>query len=279
MSLCQKFNTLDYDMQLLCRPFKSLRPRSLFVTCGMVLGLLSAASWASESSHEQLFRQVREWEALNRHQPAEQIDIAALDTRVQVQTCPRELQLDHPFVSQETVRVRCPAEGGRSGQNRPPVWQLYLQINNTPAPSMAVAPPERPVAPPPPAAPRPVLVAKQLLVRGVRIDPSMLQESMQAVVGVDNQLLTNARDLELAEVTRDIPAGSLLHTYDVKRSVLVKQGQSALLSISTPGAFQVTVQAEAQQDGYLGDQIRLKNAESGRIFYGVVIGPNALRGL
>jgi flagella basal body P-ring formation protein FlgA len=29
----------------------------------------------------------------------------------------------------------------------------------------------------------------------------------------------------------------------------------------------------------LGDQIRLKNADSGRIFYGVVTGPNVLRGL
>ena len=78
---------------------------------------------------------------------------------------------------------------------------------------------------------------------------------------------------------RDISPGSVLHSYDVRRSVLVKQGQSAMLSIGSSNTFQVTVQAEAQQDGFMGDQIRLKNAESGRILYGVVTGPNALRGL
>jgi flagella basal body P-ring formation protein FlgA len=236
---------------------------------------------AADANQELLFRQVREWEAQNRHVAPDQIEMASLDPRVQVQACPRELLLDHPFVSQETVRVRCPAEGpSRSAQTKPPVWQLYLQINSAPATVTTVAPPERTVAPSPPAAaPRAVLVAKQLIVRGSRIDPSLLQETLQPVVGSDNQLLTSAKDLESAEVTRDIPPGTLLHTYDVKRSVLVKQGQSALLSISTAGAFQVTVQAEAQQDGYLGDQIRLKNADSGRIFYGVVTGPNVLRGL
>jgi flagella basal body P-ring formation protein FlgA len=245
----------------------------------MVLAMPPIASQATESNQEQLFHQVREWESQNRHQPAEHIEIAALDARIQVQSCPRELQIDHPFVSRETVRVRCPAEGGaRAGQNRPPVWQLYLQINNAPTPAIAVATPDRSMESPA-LAPRPVLVAKQLLIRGSRLDPSMLQESVQVVTGGDIQLLTQAKDLELAEVTHDIPAGSLLHSYDVRRSVLVKQGQSALLSISTNGAFQVTVQAEAQQDGYLGDQIRLKNADSGRIFYGVVTGPNLLRGL
>jgi len=269
-------------MQMLCRPFKTLRLASLGWSWVVVFAFQPAAGWGAESHQEQLFNQVREWEAQNRHLPPEQIDIAALDPRVQVQTCPRELLMDHPFVSQETVRVRCPAEGSsKSAQNRPPMWQLYLQINNVPSTvarvNQPVAAPDKPAAPAP--VPRPVLIAKQTLTRGSRIDPAMLQEAMQPVVGADNQLLTNAKDLELAEVTRDIAQGSLLHTYDVKRSVLVKQGQSALLSISTAGAFQVTVQAEAQQDGYLGDQIRLKNADSGRIFYGVVTGPNVLRGL
>jgi len=39
------------------------------------------------------------------------------------------------------------------------------------------------------------------------------------------------------------------------------------------------VRVQAEQDGYKGEQIRLKNTESGRLISGVVTGPNALRGL
>jgi flagella basal body P-ring formation protein FlgA len=51
-----------------------------------------------------------------------------------------------------------------------------------------------------------------------------------------------------------------------------------LLSVGS-GAYQVAARVEAMQDGRLGEQIRLKNPESGRTLSGVVIGPNQLRGL
>jgi flagella basal body P-ring formation protein FlgA len=43
--------------------------------------------------------------------------------------------------------------------------------------------------------------------------------------------------------------------------------------------FLITVRAEAQQDGLRGDQIRLKNPESGRSLTAVVTGMNTARGL
>ena len=36
---------------------------------------------------------------------------------------------------------------------------------------------------------------------------------------------------------------------------------------------------EALQDGRMGEQVRLKNTESGRQISGVVVGPNLVRGL
>jgi flagella basal body P-ring formation protein FlgA len=41
--------------------------------------------------------------------------------------------------------------------------------------------------------------------------------------------------------------------------------------------FSITMRAEALQDGGLGEQIRLKNSESGRSLYGVITGPNAAK--
>jgi len=39
------------------------------------------------------------------------------------------------------------------------------------------------------------------------------------------------------------------------------------------------VRAEALQDGRMGEQVKLKNPESGRQISGVVVGPNLVRGL
>ena len=91
--------------------------------------------------------------------------------------------------------------------------------------------------------------------------------------------MTSLKDVELAESMRDIPAGTVLRSYDIKRSLMVKKGQSAMLTVGQGSGFTVRVGVEAQQDGHMGEQIRLKNTESGRLLSGVVTGPNAVRAL
>jgi flagella basal body P-ring formation protein FlgA len=78
---------------------------------------------------------------------------------------------------------------------------------------------------------------------------------------------------------RDIPAGTVLRSYDIKRALMVKKGQNAMLTVGQGSGFVVRVGVEAQQDGHMGEQIRLKNTESGRLLSGVVTGPNAVRAL
>jgi len=69
-----------------------------------------------------------------------------------------------------------------------------------------------------------------------------------------------------------------LRSHDVRRAVLVKQGQSVLLTVTQGNGFSITARVDALQDGKMGDQIRLKNPESGRILSGVVTGPNTAKG-
>ena len=107
----------------------------------------------------------------------------------------------------------------------------------------------------------------------------MLEETEQAGTGVDNSLLRSLKDLENAEVVRDIAAGTPLRSSDVRRALLVKQGQLVMLTIGQGSGFAIVARVEALQDGRLGDQIRLKNPESGRLLTGVVTGPNAAKGL
>jgi flagella basal body P-ring formation protein FlgA len=124
-----------------------------------------------------------------------------------------------------------------------------------------------------------VVVGKLLLRRGTLLTADMLSEIEYSAQGLDPQAVSSVRDLENAEIIRDMPAGTPLRSHDVRRAVLVKQGQSVLLTVTQGNGFSITARVDALQDGKMGEQIRLKNPESGRILSGIVTGPNAAKGI
>ena len=239
---------------------------------------------------EKMQSQVRNWMAQNSGGSPDDVQIAPMDSRVQVLPCERALWIDHPFASRETVRVRCPAVAGTAAQNAgaAPVWQVYLRIL-----SGSSAVPVRPSGPPTaagPAAAGPaaavpatkMVVVRQLLQRGTVLTPEMLQvvDAPAPLNGqVDATQLTSLKDAEMAELVRDMPAGSPVRTHDIRRAVLVKMGQQVMMTVGSGADFQIRVRVEALQDGRMGEQVRLKNTESGKLMSGVVTGPNAVKGL
>ena len=223
--------------------------------------------------------QVRQWVAQSQQIAPGQVRIAPLDPRVQVQPCSAALQLDYAFTpSRETVRVRCTSS---------PTWQLFLRLLPPTAAGPGAGPGANPspgagaaAAPASPAqATRTVVVTRRLLQRGTLLDASMLEVVERPALGLDPMAVSSLKDVERAETLRDIPAGTALRSYDIKRALMVRKGQAAMLTVSPGSGFQITVSVEALQDGYMGEQIRLKNTESGRLLSGVVSGPNTLRGL
>jgi len=225
--------------------------------------------------------QVRQWMSQTHGVNAKDVVIAPLDDRLKVQGCQKPLNVDHPFASKETVRVRCTE----------PVWQLYLQVtmptarSTAPAAGMPAGAPNSGASPSAATSPnlanppRTIVVAKRLLQRGVILQPEMLEEVQASSGNADTQLLNTVKDAQLAELTRDIPAGQPLRVSDIRRAVLVKQGQTVMLSIGNKSDFEISIRMEAMQDGRLGEQVKLKNPESGRQVSGVVTGPNAAKGL
>ncbi len=283
-------------MQMLCHkppPSAAWQPVWLAAAQAGALCLALALAWAqaiaqtageAPLSQDSLFKEVGNWMQQTQQLSAGQFDFVPLDSRVKVQPCDRPLVMDLPFATKETVRVRC--LGASS-------WQLYLRANIK-AQAAKPAPPPAPAAAPAPAAVaatppkiassaatsrRKVVVGTQFLRAGTVLSAAMLEETEQAAAGVDNALLGSLKDLENAEVVRDIPAGTALRSSDVRRALMVKQGQLVMLTISKGNSFAIVARVEALQDGRLGDQIRLKNPESGRLLSGVVTGPNAARGL
>lgn len=235
----------------------------------------TAPSAAAGNGQQALYEAAGQWAA--QFQPGgAPVRFAPLDSRVRVQPCAQPLQFDYPFsASRETVRVRCQA---------PTAWQLFLRV----LPQTAdVAPPVASVAsglqttaaPAARPATRPVVVTRRLVQRGTAFDAQMLEVVERPVQGLDPLVIGSMEDVLRAEATRDLPPGTALRSYDIKRALLVRKGQNAMLTVGQNTGFVVSVKVEAMQDGHLGEQIRLKNTESGRLLSGVVTGPNAVRGL
>ena len=223
--------------------------------------------------------QVRQWMAQTSGGNPDDVQIAPMDNRVQVLPCERALWMDHPFASRETLRVRCPAVAGTASQNANavPVWQLYLRIV-----SVGAAAPVRSAGPVVAGPASKMVVVRQLLQRGTILMPEMLQEvDAPATVNgqVDATQLTSLKDAAMAELVRDMPAGTPLRSHDIRRAVLVKMGQQVMMTVGSGADFQIRVRVEALQDGRMGEQVKLKNTESGRNMSGVVTGPNAVKGL
>ena len=246
----------------------------------MAWGVGFAQTTPPIGSQASMFNQVKSWMAETHKVKAAEVTIAPLDPRVQIQACSKSLTVDHPFSSKDTVRVRCVD----------PAWQVYLQV------SMPVPPP---VAMPnttasnsgkplvsgasnaPAAAPivKTVVVPKRLIQRGTVIEAEMLEEVTKTGGNVDNSMLQSLKDALAAEAVRDLSAGQALRSSDIRRAILVKQGQLVTMNVGEKSGFLITVRVEALQDGRMGEQVRLKNTESGRQISGVVVGPNLVRGL
>jgi len=263
------------------------RPLLRLIACLFLLGSAYAQTDAPAALQNKLLSEVSQWAQKTHQLEADQFSFAPMDARVQVQTCDRPLVMDLPFATRETVRVRCLGS---------PYWQLYMRLVLKPGVTLAGAPASAPHSPAPaasavlaavptkaaasaPLSMRKVVVAKQLLRSGTTVNPDMLEEQEVPAQGVDLQAVTSVKDLENGEMVRDMQAGVPLRSHDVRRAILVKQGQVVILTVGQSSGFAITARVEALQDGRMGEQIRLKNPESGRLLSGVVTGPNAARGL
>ena len=286
---------LATPMQVLCHFLLGLvaagpggvRPWLRLLACLFLQGSAYGQTDAPSALQNKLRNEVGLWAQKTHQLEADQFSFAPMDARVQVQSCDRPLVMDLPFATRETVRVRCLGS---------PYWQLYMRLVLKPGVTLAGAPVSAPQVPAP-AAPaavaavapkaaasappvmRKVVVAKQLLRSGTTVQPDMLEEQDVPAQGVDLQAVSSVKDLENGEMVRDMQAGLPLRSHDVRRAILVKQGQVVILTVGQSSGFAITARVEALQDGRMGEQIRLKNPESGRLLSGVVTGPNAARGL
>jgi flagella basal body P-ring formation protein FlgA len=215
----------------------------------------------TDSAFEVLQKQAQQWAATHPSFQGKPVQVVPVDPRITVQNCQQNLQFEHPFPNQPAVRVRCAQ----------PAWQLFVNLNT----GQATAPVQRTGAVAPVL--HKVLVSKELLKRGTVITPEMFSYAEMPAAGMENQIISDTKLLKNMQLVRDLTPNTPLRSYDVKTAVLVKRGQEVQVTAGEGQGFSITMRAEALQDGGLGEQIRLKNVESGRSLSGVITGPNAAK--
>ena len=216
---------------------------------------------ASDTAFEVLQKQALQWAANHPTFQGKQVQVVPVDPRITVQSCQQNMQFEQPFPNQPAIRVRCTQ----------PVWQLFVNLNT----GQAITPVNRGTAATPVL--HKVLVSKELLKRGTVITPAMFSYAEMPAAGMENQIISDTKLVKNMELVRDLTPNTPLRSYDVKTAVLVKRGQEVQVTAGEGQGFSITMRAEALQDGGLGEQIRLKNVESGRSLYGVITGPNAAK--
>jgi len=252
-------------------------PARLLAVC-----LLATPGAHATSPQELLAGEAAKWVATQNEVPVDQVIVAPLDARVAVQPCASQYIFDYPFVNRESVRARC----------LKPSWQLYIKVGfsqvnqpppaNTKSSTQPAQASHTPSSRTPPAQVTPesrmVLVAASNLTPGQLLQPEMFKLEKMDADKINKSHLLEATGLEGQELVRALRAGEPVRNVDMRPAIMVKKGELVQLTVGRAGEFQISVRLEAMQDGRLGDPIKLRNAESGRILGGVVTGKGLVKG-
>jgi len=92
---------------------------------------------------------------------------------------------------------------------------------------------------------------------------------------VTADIVTEASQLVGHETRRDIAEGDMFRAHDVIPARFVQRGSLVTMKIQTP-FITVTAQGKSQQDGTLGDVVRVINTDSNRVVQGTVIAPGVV---
>ncbi len=126
---------------------------------------------------------------------------------------------------------------------------------------------------------RQVVVAAINLAAGQMLKPGVLKLDAIEQDKLTRTHLFDMSGLEGSELIRAVRAGEAIRSADLRPALLIKKGELVLFSVGKASEFQVSVRLEAMQDGRLGEQIKLRNSESGRTLTGIVSGKGAASGM
>lgn len=274
------------------------RPRHVLSVLAALSTLSASAVMASQPTLGAelvwLEEEARQWVVKTYGITPQSVAFAPIDRRIAISPCPEALAIDAPFGGTKTVRVRCTSDVSEK-------WQVFLQRTDPGAEadrprqgsaqqttygavtlrSESTASRGRPAAPVPQGAAQTmvVVVAKLNLAAGQALEPEAFALEARTITGNPGNYFLQADGLEFSELVRNVKAGDPIRQRDLKKALLIRRNHLVQFSLSYAPGLQISLQLQAMEDGRIGDQIRLKNPDSGRVLTGLVVGRNLVRGL
>ena len=123
-----------------------------------------------------------------------------------------------------------------------------------------------------------VLIAKTTIVNGQVATADLVEARLESVNAYGAQPLVNVEEILGLEATRTIRAGQRLVASDFVAADLVRKNETVRLTIKR-GALEITVETIALENAKIGEQVLLRNPDSGKEIHGIVTGRHEARGL
>ncbi|WP_374029632.1 flagellar basal body P-ring formation chaperone FlgA [Bdellovibrio bacteriovorus] len=111
-------------------------------------------------------------------------------------------------------------------------------------------------------------VATRLILQGERVQPEDIRMTMTDVTFAKDGAL-RIEDIQGQLAARSLPVGTTIWSSDLKREPAAKRGQivKALLGDEN---FEISVNMVAEDNGFVGDVIKVKNLETQKVLSGIV---------
>lgn len=116
-----------------------------------------------------------------------------------------------------------------------------------------------------------VVVAKNDLPRKAKLHASMLNLTEMDVSRVRGDYFTGFNEVEGYQLRNRLRAGDVLSSKNLLATDAVNRGEQITI-VATNGVLSVRMGGEALDSGKLGDQIRVRNLQSGRVIRALVVG-------
>ena len=115
----------------------------------------------------------------------------------------------------------------------------------------------------------PVVVSQTAIVRGVRVTANQVAVAERELTGSGGAYFSKLEQVLGQQTRQPIAMGQVIAPWQLDRPNLIQRGERVALHAGG-GEFQVTTSGEALDNGRLGEQVRVRNASSGKIVYGWV---------
>ena len=123
-----------------------------------------------------------------------------------------------------------------------------------------------------------VVITRENIIRNQVITADMVAIEARPSRQVRGTPLARPEEAIGFEATRTLRIGTILGASDLRAADLVRKGENVTLTI-TRGALSISVDTVAMEDAKLGEQVLLRNSDSGREIRGIVTGRHQAKGL